>query len=204
MASSTQRHVLSATRRLAQPRRLAHTVSTVHPPEDITLPPIFDIFDVPSQLGSTGQGRIYMQPRTAQQPPQNARPSTMAQAAGSSSLPPPTMFDGPSRSRFSPHVRQVSMSASSRPDIMTTPQASTSNIPEIFDGPARLRRYSSTTQNRKYTRVSRFLLVHRAIQKLIGSKNDESSKSAHAGGAAVLAAGAIGSVAFVAKKRDEQ
>ncbi|KXN88419.1 hypothetical protein AN958_07325 [Leucoagaricus sp. SymC.cos] len=125
-------------------------------PEEITLAPIFDIFDAPSRLEEHSKLiRSSAQPRRLT--PEEAESSTKYTALPRpppSTLPAPVMFDGPARPRNLPLAfqRRVEQAPSSAPaSTRQTRQHHTPSVPpttssepliELFEGPARLSRYS--------------------------------------------------------------
>ncbi|KAF9453343.1 hypothetical protein P691DRAFT_801160 [Macrolepiota fuliginosa MF-IS2] len=134
-------------------------VSAVAPgePEEITLAPIFDIFDVPSRL-SESSDFIRSEPQV-QRRPRDPEPSATDYSSTlprppPSTLPAPITFDGPARprNRHLAFQRQVEQALSGAVPASTrqTRQHHTPSLPssasepliEMFEGPARLTRYS--------------------------------------------------------------
>ncbi|KAF5350599.1 hypothetical protein D9756_008670 [Leucocoprinus leucothites] len=124
-------------------------------PEEITLAPIFDIFDAPSRLGENSE--FIDSVSQTRQRPQKAAPAVKLASPPRrpppSNLPTPIMFDGPARPRnlplaFQRRVEQAlnSAPASSRQTRRHHTPAVAYNTPdlliEMFEGPARLSRYS--------------------------------------------------------------
>ncbi|XP_006455182.1 hypothetical protein AGABI2DRAFT_194835, partial [Agaricus bisporus var. bisporus H97] len=133
--------------------------STAAEPEEFIIPPIFDIFDAPSRLG---QSRELIQSTT------NGlrRPAKKENSENDdfslprpppSSLPPPIIFDGPAYPKSLPLIalqRRVddafivkpTSARRSRPHHSPfLPHGASETLVEMFDGPARLTRFSRGT-----------------------------------------------------------
>ncbi|TFK75589.1 hypothetical protein BDN72DRAFT_446136 [Pluteus cervinus] len=139
---------------------------TFQEPETITLPPIFDIFDVPAQLGESSR-RLGLQREAdiddASRPLRGTSPSPFSPSVDSlsfpTSLPPPIVFDGPAQPR-NPALASRSrrrLRPTTPPNATTTRQHHTPSVPfstseplvQLFDGPARITRYRHQPSSRK-------------------------------------------------------
>lgn len=138
-------------------------------PEEITLAPIFDIFDVSPRLGENSK-RVRSTPtrRQQQEAELSAKFTSSLPRPPPSTLPAPIMFDGPARPRnlplaFQRRVEQAlnSAPASTRQTRRHHTPATQPTIPEplieMFEGPARLTRYSHRSSNQQGVRHSGFL-----------------------------------------------
>lgn len=135
-------------------------------PEEIILAPIFDIFDAPSRLGESAS---FIRSKTqTQRQKQDADDSVIISTSlprpPPSSLPPPIIFDGPARPRNLPLAfqRRVEQALSTVP--ISTRQTRRHHTPslshsasepltiEMFEGPARITRYSHRSSNQQRVR----------------------------------------------------
>lgn len=122
------------------------------------LPAIFDIFDAPVRLGESSKqlGRtkveksVLLSPTVTQARPQIS--TGIYSALGNpTTLPPPIVFDGPSRPRqllSGASVKRRKIPQGSLPDkskFSTLSPSESEMICEVFDGPSRLTRYKYPT-----------------------------------------------------------
>lgn len=133
-------------------------------PEEITLAPIFDIFDVPSRLGESTETI-----RSNRRQPQDAESSATLYSPTlprppPTSLPAPIIFDGPARPRNLPLAfqRRVEQALSSVPastrqmrrhHTPSLPSGSSEPSIEMFEGPARITRYSHRSSSQQGVRI---------------------------------------------------
>jgi len=176
------RRALAQTIRQAQPSRRVHSSSVNQATalsstaglhlevEEITLQPIFDIFDAPTRLAESSQFirekyRSESRPATVPQAPEmsvfGAHPSRRLPT----SLPDPIIFDGPARPKnaalaFRSRLRQASIIAPATVSVASTrvtrpsSRSFSSSEPfvEMFDGPAKITRYHHQPESQKNVR----------------------------------------------------
>jgi len=168
------RHALASVRRSAQSARLVHSSSVNQATaltaghlsgqdvQEISLQPIFDIFDAPTRLAESGAfiREKYRSTRSTAQSTVAVASSTSVAGEASqmrsqpTSLPPPIVFDGPARPRNATlaaqsRLRQAGLIVAPQPSSRQTSQAAASMrtfsssepLIQMFDGPARITRY---------------------------------------------------------------
>ncbi|KAJ6616706.1 hypothetical protein B0H10DRAFT_2434786 [Mycena sp. CBHHK59/15] len=103
--------------------------------EELTIPPIFDIFDVPARLREPGTSTH----KRPQPPPRPTLSGPSLAPRVPTSLPHPIIFDGPSRPRASPVARRTHHRQSSvaQQQSVCAPLYGTEPTTTMFDGPAR-------------------------------------------------------------------
>ncbi|KJA23865.1 hypothetical protein HYPSUDRAFT_561211 [Hypholoma sublateritium FD-334 SS-4] len=156
---------LSAACRGAQPSRLVHSSSVnqatalssaafAEEVAEITLPPMFDIFDAPTKLAQSGE---FIRSKYASAPKTLAAASPAPSPAlstrpGPAPLPPAILFDGPARPQngmlaFQSRLRDAGLRApppvsrARRSTVSARPFSSAEPLVQIFDGPAKITRY---------------------------------------------------------------
>jgi hypothetical protein len=133
-------------------------------PQEFIIPPIFDIFDVPSRLGQSTQfiQSTKSRPRRSADKDVSKNIDSSLPRPPPSTLPPPIIFDGPACPRNSPLLsikqrvdeapspKHASIRQSSTHSTPFLPHDASSALVEVFDGPARLRPfYHKTSKPRK-------------------------------------------------------
>ncbi|KAF9484082.1 hypothetical protein BDN70DRAFT_928678 [Pholiota conissans] len=156
------RALSSAACRSAQSSRLVHSSSINHATalssasladdiEEITIQPIFDIFDAPTRLAESS---AFIRNAHAKTSTSSSSVSTKPSSARSTlaPLPQPILFDGPARPQnaalaFQSRLRDAGLRAPSSPSraskntAPTRPFSSSEPLVQLFDGPARITRY---------------------------------------------------------------
>lgn len=127
--------------------------------EEISLQPIFDIFDAPTRLSESSEFirdkyKTAAKAKTVTQSPtfESPRPSRL----GPTPLPSPIVFDGPARPknealRFQRRMRDAGLAPQPHPPKTQTASSRTFSSSEplvqMFEGPARITRYHHQSQS---------------------------------------------------------
>lgn len=137
-------------------------------PEEIIIAPIFDIFDVPSRLGQNTE--LIRSTTYTQRRPQEAEVPVKFDSSlprpPPSTLPAPIIFDGPARPRNLPLAFQRRVEQALRSAPASTRQTRRHHTPsvssnasepliEMFEGPARITRYSHRSSSQHGVSASR-------------------------------------------------
>ncbi|PPQ71240.1 hypothetical protein CVT26_010982 [Gymnopilus dilepis] len=127
--------------------------------EEISIQPIFDIFDAPTRLAESSEfiRAKYKTPTKAEKVPTQASLSPPPPIAPTP-LPPPTIFDGPARPRnevlaYRRRMRDSGLAPTLPPRPKPTPAArpfsSSEPLVQMFEGPARITRYNHQPSGNK-------------------------------------------------------
>ncbi|KAF8173706.1 hypothetical protein BJ912DRAFT_1065077 [Pholiota molesta] len=158
------RALSSAACRSGQSSRLVHSSSinqttalsqaALAEVEEVTLQPIFDIFDAPTRLAESSAYIRNAHARTsvASAPSSSTTPKFPAARSAPAPLPQPILFDGPARPQngvlaFHSRMRDAGLRAPPSPSraakntAPARPFSSSEPLVQLFDGPARITRY---------------------------------------------------------------
>ncbi|KAF8153000.1 hypothetical protein B0H34DRAFT_800263 [Crassisporium funariophilum] len=163
-------------------------------PEEITIAPIFDIFDAPTRLAESSQfirDKYKTSSKVASDAPSSSSSVFVAPQPRPlpTSLPAPIVFDGPARPKngalaFRSRMRQAGVVAPSTARQHHTPPArhfSTSEpLVQVFEGPAKITRYQHHPSGENRQNSTKYLMalgVAGAVGCATLAKNDEQSDS---------------------------
>ncbi|PPQ99294.1 hypothetical protein CVT24_009162 [Panaeolus cyanescens] len=193
-ALTANRHRALSTVCRAQPSRMVHSSSVNQAtalsssallgqePQEITLQPIFDIFDAPTRLADSRQ---FIREKYSSQPQKVE--ATHAQAVSfdgpkarpvPAPLPAPIIFDGPARPQnpslaFQSRLRQSGLAPSPpqmlRPSSTATRSFSSSEpLVQMFDGPARITRYHHQSSSDNSSQNSKKIITALGVAGAVG------------------------------------
>ncbi|KAF9556837.1 hypothetical protein CPC08DRAFT_820238 [Agrocybe pediades] len=167
--------------------------------EEISIQPIFDIFDAPTRLAESSE---FIRSKYASKSKAPAKPVVVSAQAPTtppsrtmpSPLPAPIIFDGPARPKneafaFQRRMRDAGLAPSPHPrrtpNQIPSARAYSSSEPavQLFDGPAKITRYHhQSTSDKEYNSSSSKYLVAVGVAGAIGyasimNNHDESRSS---------------------------
>ncbi|KDR77063.1 hypothetical protein GALMADRAFT_427050 [Galerina marginata CBS 339.88] len=138
--------------------------------EEISIQPIFDIFDAPTRLAESNEfirGKYQTSSKSTKVPSTQAFDSSLPRP-GPAPLPPPVIFDGPARPRnealaYQRRMRDAGLTPSPQPRRHHGPAArpfsSSEPLVQLFDGPARITRYHHQSSSEKEQKSSNFIVA---------------------------------------------
>ncbi|KAF9045453.1 hypothetical protein BJ165DRAFT_1528321 [Panaeolus papilionaceus] len=192
-ALAANRHRALSTVRRAQPARMVHSSSVnqatalssstlLQEPQEITLQPIFDIFDAPTRLSESRQFIREKYASSSQRVEASQNQTSFFDGpkarAAPTSLPAPVVFDGPARPQnptlaFQSRLRQSGLapSPSQRPRTSSTATRSFSSsepLVQMFDGPARITRYHHQSSSDNSSQNSKKIITALGVAGIVG------------------------------------
>ncbi|OCH94615.1 hypothetical protein OBBRIDRAFT_102003 [Obba rivulosa] len=151
VSQCTRRALLAAPFSALQPlqRRMSATTPVLCLPAPDASPTfvdfnILDIFDAPSRLGESSKLLVMSAQASrarASRPVRSISTASVRKRPTIKPLPPPVLFDGPSRPRYMMSTPHRSYTAGSSVALAITPPSALP-APQVFDGPSKLRPYT--------------------------------------------------------------